>query len=95
MKIRKLPKEIKHGKLLLTQIKREGDIAIYMEPDYKNNFEVVIIRTSKPHFMDDTGHDLVELYPCNTLWGKFGFTYSSLESAEKKFDELINQKENK
>jgi len=96
MKLRKLETELKIGKILLTQVKREGDIAIYTENDYKGNFEVIIIRQSPPHFLSrDTSFDMIELYPSNSRWGQDGFTYSSLESAEKKFDELINQKKDK
>jgi len=96
MKLRKLETELKIGKILLTQVKREGDIAIYTEKDFKGNYEVIVIKQSPPHFLShDTSYDMIELYPGNSVWGKLGFTYSSLESAEKKFDELINQKKDK
>lgn len=82
----------------LTQYHRVGSVAIYTKTkDQYSGFEVVIIKTSRPHYLDTNaaGYDWVENYPTNRQWGEYGWSYSNFEAAKERFMSLVNTDERK
>lgn len=73
----------------LKQLKRTGNICIY-QVDSGTHFEVVKLRLETPsEAYLKQGFLKEEKYPRSEQWGRYGFTYKDLESATKKFNELI------
>ena len=73
-----LPKVIHKQGFILTQIWRKGNIAIYeqMKPGWsKPGYEVILIQVQKGHYLGKDKDNLVEHYPGNSEWGRFGFTH--------------------
>ena len=70
------------------QIKRVGDVAIYGQrrPGQKQpfHFEVVVICRNPSWKSFGKVFPAAEAYPSSEQWGKQGFTYTDLESAEAK-----------
>lgn len=83
-----LPKEFtcKDGKF--TQIRRENNLALYQRDSH---FEVIFIQ-SQNSFEITKGvfTEKKEGWPSDNLWGQLGWSYQDLESAEKKFNQLLN-----
>lgn len=95
-KIRQLDETFKSDQFELGCYHRVGSVAIYWKnkPGIYEGWEVVIIRPSKPHFMDpnEKGHDLIERYPNNAEWGSYGWSYTKFEDAKAKFMRLIRHR---
>jgi hypothetical protein len=86
MKIKTLPREFLKKGFLHTQLERAGQIAMFQRgKNGRVHYEVVKIRTHKPHPDFVSEFDLVESYPASEDWGYLGFTYKDLESATEKF----------
>lgn len=93
MNYKPLPTEFTSKGFIFKQIRREGDIAIYKRWKEKHNekcahFEVFEIQKYQEREMCGIKIEAKEAVPTNELWGKKGFTYLDLGSAEKKFEEL-------
>jgi hypothetical protein len=89
----RLGTEFGHSGFRLTQLKRVGDVAIYKQTKGKqpSAFEVVVIRRREACVAFGTELPATEFYPTNTDWGSTGFTYRTLEEAERKFMELTDK----
>lgn len=90
-----LEKEFTYKKFVFKQIIREGMFAIYefTDPSWDSKkiyFDTIIIKISPtctyPNGIVVQEH---EAYPRDRDWGKFAWTYNTLEEAKKKFNELI------
>ncbi len=80
-----LPKVIRKQGFTLTQTWRKGTVAIFeqMKPGWaKPGYEVIIIRVGKGHYLGDQKDTLMERYPTNNEWGKYGWTHPNEESAK-------------
>jgi hypothetical protein len=82
--------EFRQSGSVLTQLKRVGDVAIYKQTKGKQppTFEVVTIRRREASVVFGEEFPATEYYPHNEDWGIHGFTYRTLEEAERKFEEL-------
>lgn len=73
-------------------IKREGDRAIYKKTRAVDNcsfvgFEVIKVGKHNGYNIGGVFVEPSEMYPGDSLWGRKGFTFTSLEQAEKFFTE--------
>lgn len=94
MSYKPLPKHISRWKSKWTQIRREGDLAIYTQvfDDGKSNetvyYNVVWVRRREEK---DWGNGKVtparEALPTESEWGLYGWTFTTLVTAEGKFIE--------
>lgn len=79
-------------------VKRERNIAIYEQRLTKSNrlisYEVVILKEQQASVTIMGGKEIQrahkEVYPSTGQWGRLGWTYNKLASAESKFDRLLN-----
>lgn len=78
----------KHQGYRLTQINRVGNKAIYQVDD-GSHFEVIKIRVRKatPSTVRG-GFSKEEYYPHSEEWGQYGWTYTNIESAQKRFESI-------
>jgi hypothetical protein len=85
--------EIRQSGFTLTQLKRVGNVAIYQQTKKKQTtaFEVVIIRRREASTAFGKDFPATEYYPHNEDWGTYGFTYRTIEGAERKFAELTDK----
>jgi hypothetical protein len=93
--MKELPKEISKKGFIYTQIKRKKNIAIYEQKSntllkQKPSYEVIKIKAHKGLTIADTYLPPSEMYPPSTQWGVAGFTYSDLEAAEERFNQLLH-----
>ena len=85
----------KTGKMKFTQVRREGDVALYhrTRPDGRTfNYEVFIVKTAKAGAALPNGaveKEDRERYPGAEAFGRYAYDCSTLEAAEEKFDELL------
>ena len=74
------------------QIKRDGKIAIYerwkANPETKH-YEVVKIGSHNGYTIAGQFVAPSEVYPSSTAWGVTGWTYNTINEAEKKFKQLV------
>lgn len=87
------PTVFSHSGFTLTQLKRTGNIAIYKQTKGKQSraYEVVIIRKAKAWTAFGKDFPAAEYYPKSEDWGTCGFTYCTIEGAERKFAELTGK----
>lgn len=86
-----LPLEIPKNKFLLRQIRREGVAAIYaqhQESGRVQGYEVIRIREGKEWSAFGKTYPAAEIYPSSEQWGTYGWTYSCLADAERRFRKL-------
>lgn len=74
-------------------VKREANLALYkrhMVESTRNttHYEVVIITVHNGVTIEGNYIEPGELYPSTSQWGEKGWTHSSLEEAEKKFQQV-------
>jgi hypothetical protein len=78
------------------QVKRIGNLAIYKQRLEEGRgclaYEVIYIRRRKETLLFDNIMPATEYGPSNEEFGRFGFSFPTLETAEKRFLELINSK---
>lgn len=89
-----LPKKFTQLGYLLEQIKREGDIAIYKRTKEGQNFpefEVIKIKNHADYKIADQTIFASETYPGARAFGVLGWSFISLQDAEKKFKKLIKK----
>jgi hypothetical protein len=82
--------EFGHSGFTLTQLKRAGDVAIYKQSKRKQpaGYEVVVLRPYEAWTSFGKDFPAGEQYPKSEDWGTYGFTYRTIEAAERKFREL-------
>tara|TARA_Y100000310_G_scaffold345698_1_gene468473 strand:+ start:7355 stop:7660 length:306 start_codon:yes stop_codon:yes gene_type:complete len=86
--MKKVQKEFVRSNFYHKQIKRVGDVAIYKRRDIKSNdfhYEVVKIGRHNGYKAGTQYIEATETYPGASLWGLQGWTYLSLEKAERNF----------
>lgn len=87
-----LPTTIKKYGFTHTQIAREGMFAVYekTKPTMTNpSYEVIRITVAKPCHRFGTDYPEREMYPCDSDWGKLGWTETSKERAFNRMDALM------
>ena len=94
MSIRTLSAQFDRANFRHTLVIRRGNVAIYRRKHLRfdhGDFEVVVIRASKPHPKDPNPerYDRVEIYPSDSAWGILGFTYRSENEAMLKMDTIL------
>lgn len=91
--MKQLEKEFKKWRFDFVQFKREGDFAIYQKSlnGGTPSFEVVEIQSHNGMEVFGNWVEPAEYLPNNEQWGKKGWTYLTLENAEKRFKELCGK----
>ena len=93
-----LSKQIVRGHFVYTQLKRDGDVAIYEQQKKRSpksaclRYEVIrITRAQRNLYIGDTLiHEMGdEIYPASSQWGIYGWTFLTLKDAESKFQCLL------
>lgn len=97
-----LPKEIVWKGFALTQIAREGDVAIYRQRDVGSAFkgphvsyEVIVVQRHNGRTIFGKDYPPSEYYPSTEQWGTAGWTISgmgdeeNLKAARAKMREVI------
>ena len=87
-----LNKEFKSCGFNFKQVQREGDVAIFEKASINCNgvsYEVIKISRHNGYKLGGNYVEPAETYPSNSLWGTAGWTCTSMDSAEKKFKELL------
>jgi hypothetical protein len=82
--------EFSHSSFRYAQLKRFGDVAIYSQSKkgLPDAYEVVLIQRHEAFSAFGKDFPAGESYPRSTQWGSEGWTYQTLEQAERKFREL-------
>jgi hypothetical protein len=85
--------EFRHSGFTLTRLKRAGNVAIYKQTKRRQPpaYEVVLFREHEAYTAFGKEISAGECYPSSEQWGLYGFTYRSIEEAERKFVELIGR----
>ncbi|WP_269526349.1 hypothetical protein [Coraliomargarita parva] len=95
-----LPTYIEKGNFTFTQIKRKGDVAIYARCRRRPvksgplSYEVIkITRALQKHVLGkrvlrEKGD---EIYPWSEKWGSGALTCTSLEAAERRFRQILEE----
>lgn len=76
------------------QVFRAGNIAIYMQRDLQGKstyYEVWVIRISPATTIGEYVFARKERAPGNEDWGKYGFSFYTLQGAQKKAEQLASQ----
>jgi hypothetical protein len=94
VKLRTLPAQFDRANFRHTLVIRRGSVAVYRRKHLRfdhGDFEVVVIRASKPHPKDPNyeGYDRVEIYPSDSAWGILGFTYPAEKEAIRKMAAIL------
>jgi hypothetical protein len=84
-----LATEFRHGGRTYTQIKRDGNVALYKLSGA--GYEVVVVRRQKPKVIHGVYYPEREVMPDISVWGKYGWTYlaGDLAGAEKRYQSLL------
>lgn len=85
-----VPIVFSHSGFTLTRLKRAGNIAIYRQTKGRQppGFEVVVIQEHEAYSAFGKEIPAGEYYPPSSQWGLCGFTFCTLQEAERKFLEL-------
>ena len=86
-----IPTQFKKKGFVYTQLKREGNRAIFQQTragSALNNYEVVKIGKHNGYLMGGVMIEPAETYPGSSLWGICAWTCQSLEAAECRYDKL-------
>ena len=90
-----LEKEFKSCGFNFKQVRRDKDVAIYKKKATNHighSYEVIKISRHNGYKLGGNYVHPAETYPSNSLWGTHGWTCQTIESAERRFDELITNK---
>ena len=88
-----IPSVFKKKGFTYTQLKREGNRAIFQqtrEGSCLNNYEVVKIGRHNGYLMGGVMIEPAETYPGSSLWGITGWTCTSIDDAMKRYDDLVS-----
>jgi hypothetical protein len=88
------PTKFGHSGFTLTQLKRVGNVAIYVQTKRRQPpaYEVVLIQKYEAYSAFGKEYPAGECYPSSEQWGTYGFTYRTTEGAERKFLELTGER---
>lgn len=74
---------------------RQGNVCLlvgtYRHTSDHHTYEVHQLRMKRTHPDSDDAGEMVLCSPADSEWGKYGWTYLSLEAAEAKFHDLVEQ----
>lgn len=87
----------KHAGLSFRLTQQVKNIAIFegVSESGRKQWEVHVLRTRKTHPSSSEAGKKVLSRPSTSDWGKYGFTYQSLEKAQEKMDALVMEREKK
>ena len=78
-----------------TVTNRRGNVCLlvgtYRHTPTLHSYEVHHLRMKKSHPESADAGAMILSSPSESEWGKYGWTYLSLEAAQVKFDELVKQ----
>ena len=77
------------------QIYRKENFAIYTQKHIEHGsltYEVIIIKSHNGYEIMGNKIPPSEVYPCDSQWGDFGWSYQTLEEAQNKIKELEENK---
>jgi len=86
-----IPTQFKKKGFSYKQVKREGSKAIFeqtREGSDVHNYEVVKIGKHNGYTMGGVFIEASETYPGSSLWGICGWTCTSIDDAQKKYDSI-------
>ena len=86
-----IPTQFKKKGFTYTQVKREGNKAIFeqtREGTGLKNYEVVKLGRHNGYTMGGVFIEPSETYPGSSLWGIMGWTCTSIEDATNRYDKL-------
>ncbi len=93
-----LPEQFRSNGFDFRQLKRVGDVAVFekSKPILKpsrgyemiRSFEVVKIQSHNGYEIAERKIEPAESMPSSESWGRLGWTFTDLQSAENKFNEL-------
>ena len=89
LKIKKLPEIISRNGFEYRLHNRTEKKAIYSQHFKKRKiiaYEVFKIKLSNPYPFSDSDFDKIEYFPSNESFGKFAWTYKTLDEAYKRFN---------
>lgn len=76
-------------------IEREGTVAVYAQKYAENSepiaYEIIRIQVAGNETFKGKYLPPYERVPSPSMWGRYGWSYHSLEDAMKKFDELVTK----
>jgi hypothetical protein len=91
--MKKLEKTFTKKGFKYTQIKREGNFAIYQQDSLTEgavtpSFEVVEIKSHDGYEIGGQKIAASEVYPSTSQWGNIGWTFRTIEDARAKFKKI-------
>jgi len=90
-----LEKSFERKKFQCDQIYRKGNLAIYTQKNVEYGsltYEAIVIKSHNGYEIMGTKIPPSEVYPCDSQWGDFGWSYQTLEEAKNKIKELEEAK---
>lgn len=88
-----IPSVFKKKGFTYTQLKREGNRAIFQQTragSSLNNYEVVKIGKHNGYVMGGMTIEPAETYPGSSLWGITAWTCTSIDAAMKRYNDLVS-----
>lgn len=82
-----------NAKKKFKQLKRTDKVALYQVLHIPRAFEVFRVKICKPYMMNGVQFPSKEMYPSDEDFGKTAWSHSTLEAAEKKYEELLKKVE--
>lgn len=92
--IRPVPLFFSREGFVFTQVFRKRNTAIYekLKPGWiVPSFEVICIRVRPGHPLGRYADRLIEIYPSSEEWNTWGWTYPTLQEAEKRATKLLRK----
>ena len=88
-----LEHELEYGRFKYAQVERRGDVALYTQTHKASGtvrYEVIKIRIQPEHtWPNGVTTPEKEAYPGSSAWGRDGWTFFVLASAQQKMGELL------
>jgi hypothetical protein len=88
-----IPAQFKKKGFVYTQLKREGNKAIFQQTragSTLNNYEIVKIGRHNGYVMGGSHIEPAETYPGSSLWGITAWTCTSIDDAMRRYDALVS-----
>ena len=96
MQYKPIKTEFNYRQFKYKQIFREKDVAIYSQQEKDENsefldYEVIIIKTHNGYKIGGIEVEPSEIYPSDSQWGVYGWTYMTEDEARKKAGYLLRK----
>jgi hypothetical protein len=91
-RVRPIPDNFKYNDFTVGLIERNAEIALFQKKrpnHFKSTFEVIILGKHPAETIMGRHYPARETYPPCEAWGSKGWSYTDLESAKRKFEELV------